>query len=240
MLLFDMFSTPSLPVVNSPRYLQPGPNSIANGKQLEYISSQRNLAPNGSVQFAKTERHSHNFRTDMSERVSLSPSTRLTLALVSLTNPCPVSTTTPPVSTLPHFDHPQGRGGRGTSSGPSRGTTSDRGGRGSNRGSNRGGRGGSSASTASERPKKEAILDLSKYIDQQIRVKFAGGREVVGTLKGFDQLMNLVMDEVKENLRDEEGNTTDKTRELGLVVLRGTALTVINPAEGFESIEKYV
>lgn len=81
-------------------------------------------------------------------------------------------------------------------------------------------------------------MDLTKYIDQKIRVKFAGGREVFGTLKGFDQLMNLVMDEVVESLRDEEGNVTDKTRNLGLVVLRGTALTVINPADGFESIEK--
>lgn len=50
--------------------------------------------------------------------------------------------------------------------------------------------------------------------------------------------MNLVMDEVKESLRDDEGNVTDKQRDLGLVVLRGTALTVINPADGFESIEK--
>lgn len=137
----------------------------------------------------------------------------------------------------------QGRGGgRGgnNNGGPSgRGGSGGRGGH-SARGGGRGGaRGGSSSGhNASERPKKEAILDLTKYIDQKIRVKFAGGREVFGTLKGFDQLMNLVMDQVVESLRDEDGNVTDKTRELGLVVLRGTALTVINPADGFESIEK--
>ncbi|SPO32288.1 related to snRNP protein [Ustilago trichophora] len=134
------------------------------------------------------------------------------------------------------------RGGRG---GP-RGGPSNRGGSGGRGGSQArgGGRGGSRSNhnsshnnSSSERPKKEAILDLTKYIDQKIRVKFAGGREVFGTLKGFDQLMNLVMDEVVESLRDEEGNVTDKTRNLGLVVLRGTALTVINPADGFESIE---
>ncbi|KAJ1020044.1 hypothetical protein NDA16_004324 [Ustilago loliicola] len=134
----------------------------------------------------------------------------------------------------------RGRGGRGGSSNRG-GPNSSRGGSSNNtRGnSNRGGRGGShsNSQTPSERPKKEAILDLSKYIDQKIRVKFAGGREVFGILKGFDQLMNLVMDEVTESLRDEEGNVTDKTRSLGLVVLRGTALTVINPADGFESIE---
>lgn len=133
----------------------------------------------------------------------------------------------------PSYDRPtdthQGRGGRGNAS--------HRGGRGSSSSSSSTSRGGHT-NTPSERPKKEAILDLSKYIDQKIRVKFAGGRQVFGTLKGFDQLMNLVMDEVKESLRDEEGNVTEKTRNLGLVVLRGTALTVINPADGFESIEK--
>lgn len=50
-------------------------------------------------------------------------------------------------------------------------------------------------------PRREAILDLNRYKDQLIRVKFTGGRQVVGTLKGFDQLMNLVLDDVTETLR---------------------------------------
>lgn len=54
-----------------------------------------------------------------------------------------------------------GRGGRG-----------DRGGRG---GGDRGGRGGGNA-PAGDR-KKENILDLSKYMDKDINVKFNGGRE---------------------------------------------------------------
>jgi U6 snRNA-associated Sm-like protein LSm7 len=54
-----------------------------------------------------------------------------------------------------------GRGGRG-----------DRGGRG---GGDRGGRGGANAQ-GGER-KKENILDLSKYMDKEISVKFNGGRE---------------------------------------------------------------
>lgn len=95
---------------------------------------------------------------------------------------------------------------------------------------------------------------------------------VLGILKGYDQLMNLVMDEVEEIIRGESpffllsalqvfctlmsvilapprsrprrradpetGEHTDKTRALGLAVLRGTALTVINPADGFEQIAK--
>lgn len=38
-------------------------------------------------------------------------------------------------------------------------------------------------------------------MDAKIRVKFIGGRQIVGVLKGFDQLMNLVLQEVEETLR---------------------------------------
>lgn len=82
---------------------------------------------------------------------------------------------------------------------------------------------------------------------------------MIGLLKGYDQLMNLVMDEVEEYLRGKmnksikvaqahlctfflarsdptTGDLTEKTRPLGLAVVRGTALTVINPADGFGQI----
>ncbi|EGZ78168.1 U6 snRNA-associated Sm-like protein LSm7 [Neurospora tetrasperma FGSC 2509] len=71
-------------------------------------------------------------------------------------------------------------------------------------------------------------------MDQRITVKFNGGREVTGTLKGYDALMNLVLDDVQEAVRDEEGNET--TRPLGLVVARGTLLVVISPVDGSEVI----
>ncbi|KAF1364368.1 U6 snRNA-associated Sm-like protein LSm7 [Lizonia empirigonia] len=113
------------------------------------------------------------------------------------------------------------------------------GGRGDHRGGRGGGRGGAQAGNAAgqqqtERPKKENILDLSKYMDKQITVKFSGGREVIGTLKGYDQLMNLVLDEVKEAMTDDEGNV--RYRKLGLIVARGTLLVVISPVDGSEEI----
>ena len=40
-------------------------------------------------------------------------------------------------------------------------------------------------------------VNLEKYIDQSIRVKFNGGREVEGVLKGQDMLLNLVLDNAK-------------------------------------------
>lgn len=148
----------------------------------------------------------------------------------------------------------QFRGGRGGGGG--------RGGRGhSDRGGDRGGRGGGHAnrndnSSKEERPRKENILDLTRYMDKEIMVKFSGGREVTGILKGFDQLMNLVLDGVKEIVRgvctlfastgdfqvkimadcksDDEGNTS--TRPLGLLVARGTLLVLISPTDGSEEI----
>ncbi|CCE33464.1 related to snRNP protein [Claviceps purpurea 20.1] len=122
-------------------------------------------------------------------------------------------------------DRPAHRGGRGGGN--------SRGGRG---GGGRGGGGGAgnAGGDKPEKPKKENILDLAKYMDKEITVKFNGGREVTGTLKGYDALMNLVLDEVKETVRDEEGN--EATRPLGLVVARGTLLVVITPVDGSEQI----
>ena len=53
-------------------------------------------------------------------------------------------------------------------------------GRGGGRGGYRGGGGGGGAGShqpPAERPKKENILDLSKYMDKKVNVKFNGGRE---------------------------------------------------------------
>ncbi|EGG07517.1 uncharacterized protein MELLADRAFT_35470, partial [Melampsora larici-populina 98AG31] len=100
------------------------------------------------------------------------------------------------------------------------------------------GRGGGGVSSRGggrneDKPKREAILDLSKYVNQRVIVKFMGGRQITGILKGYDGLLNLVMDEVEESLKPEE---TTKTRSLGLAVIRGTSLVVISPVEGFEEI----
>jgi U6 snRNA-associated Sm-like protein LSm7 len=69
------------------------------------------------------------------------------------------------------------RGGRGGGRG------GDRGGRGGG-GAGRGGAHGGAAAGQTEKPRKENILDLSKYMDKQITVKFSGGREGVWAAVG--------------------------------------------------------
>ncbi|KAJ7631889.1 U6 snRNA-associated Sm-like protein LSm7 [Mycena polygramma] len=115
--------------------------------------------------------------------------------------------------------------GRGAARGNPRGT-----GGGNFRGGRHGGPQGSLPTM--DKPKREAILDLSKYVNERIRVKFTGGREVSGILKGYDQLLNLVLDEVEEQLLEPEPHT----RALGLTVLRGPTITLLSPVDGSEEI----
>ena len=89
----------------------------------------------------------------------------------------------------------------------------------------------------------------------------------MGILKGYDQLLNLVLDEASEYLRGKSAfifsrppvplqslphtsrsflcaadpedplQLTDQTRSLGLIVCRGTSVMTVIPGEGTEEIE---
>ena len=72
-----------------------------------------------------------------------------------------------------------------------------------------------------------------------------------GVLKGFDQLLNLVMDECVETIKSRdvraqaaarvrawvEFEEQEVTRDLGLIVCRGPTVLLIAPADGSEEIE---
>lgn len=75
---------------------------------------------------------------------------------------------------------------------------------------------------------------------------------MTGILKGYDQLLNLVLDEVQEDILGRStllvygGSTSYKitfivepephTRSLGLTVLRGPTITLLSPVDGSEEI----
>ena len=84
----------------------------------------------------------------------------------------------------------------------------------------------SSSSGRGQQLEKEPVLDFAKYTDQRVRVRFQGGREVEGVLKGehlfhpiqnfsffpqmsqilgYDKLDNLVLDDSIEFLRGKYG-----------------------------------
>mmetsp|Transcript_13366 Transcript_13366/g.28028 ORF Transcript_13366/g.28028 Transcript_13366/m.28028 type:complete len:107 (-) Transcript_13366:1802-2122(-) len=94
-------------------------------------------------------------------------------------------------------------------------------------------------SNNSRPPRKESILELAKLMDARVHVKCLGGRELEGTLKGYDELVNLVLEDCQEFLRDSEDyeKITDQKRTLGLVVVRGTQVSLVSPQDGVEEIE---
>ncbi|RLN38644.1 hypothetical protein C2845_PM01G17780 [Panicum miliaceum] len=66
--------------------------------------------------------------------------------------------------------------------------------------------------------------DLKKYMDKKLQIKLNANRVVVGTLRGFDQFMNLVVDNTVEV------NGNDKT-DIGMVVIRGNSVVMIEALE---------
>ena len=86
---------------------------------------------------------------------------------------------------------------------------------------------------------KPSVINLEALVDKLVRVKFTGGREVTGVLKGHDPVPNIVLDDCVEYLRDssDPSKLTGETRELGLLVARGTSITFVCPEEGFQEID---
>ncbi|BAF12259.1 probable small nuclear ribonucleoprotein G [Oryza sativa Japonica Group] len=66
--------------------------------------------------------------------------------------------------------------------------------------------------------------DLKKYMDKKLQIKLNANRVIVGTLRGFDQFMNLVVDNTVEV------NGNDKT-DIGMVVVRGNSVVMIEALE---------
>ncbi|XP_024375304.1 probable small nuclear ribonucleoprotein G [Physcomitrium patens] len=66
--------------------------------------------------------------------------------------------------------------------------------------------------------------DLKKYMDRKLNIKLNAGRNVVGVLRGFDQFMNLVLDNTVE-VQGAEKN------EIGMVVIRGNSVVMIEALE---------
>lgn len=45
--------------------------------------------------------------------------------------------------------------------------------------------------------KRMQVFDLEKYIGKNVHVTFFGGIEMSGRLKGYDQILNLVLEEAR-------------------------------------------
>ena len=68
-----------------------------------------------------------------------------------------------------------------------------------------------------------AVKVLDESIDKVVLIKLKGNKTIRGSLLGFDQHMNLMLDASEEITGDGESN------DLGTIVVRGDNVVMISP-----------
>ena len=68
-----------------------------------------------------------------------------------------------------------------------------------------------------------AVRVLDESVGKTVLIKLKGGKVIRGNLQGFDQHMNLLLEQSEEIV--EEG----KTNTLGTIIVRGDNVIIISP-----------
>ena len=68
-----------------------------------------------------------------------------------------------------------------------------------------------------------AVKVLDESINKKVLIKLKGGKTLTGTLQGFDQHMNLLLDQ------SEEIPSEGDSKSLGSIVVRGDNVVMISP-----------
>ena len=61
--------------------------------------------------------------------------------------------------------------------------------------------------------------DLRKYMDKRLDIRMNASRRIVGVLRGYDQFMNLVLEDVDEVINNER-------MPLGTIMIRGNSIVL--------------
>jgi small nuclear ribonucleoprotein len=64
---------------------------------------------------------------------------------------------------------------------------------------------------------------LEQNLTKIVLVKLKGGKSLRGRLKGFDQHLNLVLEETEDN------SNPESVKKLGLIIVRGDNVVLISP-----------
>ncbi len=67
--------------------------------------------------------------------------------------------------------------------------------------------------------------DLRKFMDLRVDLRLNANRHVAGVLKGYDQFLNIVLDNAIEIKEGKNGAEAEK-RELGTIVIRGNSVVM--------------
>jgi small nuclear ribonucleoprotein len=68
-----------------------------------------------------------------------------------------------------------------------------------------------------------AIKVLDESLGKTVLIKLKGGKVIRGALQGFDQHMNLTLEQSEEIFED------GKTNSLGTIIVRGDNVVIISP-----------
>ncbi len=68
-----------------------------------------------------------------------------------------------------------------------------------------------------------AVKILDESINKIVLIKLKGNKVIRGNLQGFDQHMNLLLEQSEELLEE------DKTNSLGTIIVRGDNVIMISP-----------
>lgn len=68
-----------------------------------------------------------------------------------------------------------------------------------------------------------SVKILEESLGSVVLIKLKGGKVFRGSLQGFDQHMNLTLNDSQEILSD------DKTEDLGTIIVRGDNVILISP-----------
>ena len=68
--------------------------------------------------------------------------------------------------------------------------------------------------------------DLRKFMDLRVDLRMNGDRRIAGKMKGYDQYMNIVLDEAYEIAKPSKSNEGKEAqnRSLGMIVIRGASV----------------
>lgn len=67
-----------------------------------------------------------------------------------------------------------------------------------------------------ERMASKSSPDLKRYVEKRVSLKLNANRKVVGVLRGFDQFMNIVLEDAEEH--------GEERTKIGMIVIRGSAI----------------
>ncbi|BFZ55972.1 Core Sm protein Sm G, spliceosomal U1, U2, U4, and U5 snRNPs component [Savitreella phatthalungensis] len=74
---------------------------------------------------------------------------------------------------------------------------------------------------------KPTTPELKKFMDKELLLQLNGKRRVVGTLRGYDVFLNLVLD----NAYEQKGDDAAQRESIGQVVIRGNSIVMMEALE---------